>query len=242
MDGTFKSTPALFDQLYTIHGRVRGITVPLVYCLLPSRERDTYQRMMELLKREAANLNLVLQPQIVQIDFEAATLAAIRLCFPNSRIRGCLFHYGQAIWRKTQSLGLAARYKEDPAFNRFVRRALGLPFLPPHLIDDVWLEALNEVDDDEAEQLKNYITLNWVDNLTARFPNEVWSHHDNIGHHLQRTNNCLERWHRTINSTLTAAHPNVYKLIHILQKQQQEGEQNLRLLNAGHALPPPAGY
>ena len=51
-------------------------------------------------------------------------------------------------------------------------------------------------------------------------------------------NNCLERWHRAVNSTLTAPHPNVYKLIHILQKQQQEGEQNLRLLNAGHAPPP----
>ena len=33
-DGTFKSCPAFFNQLYTVHGVLNGHTIPLVYMLL----------------------------------------------------------------------------------------------------------------------------------------------------------------------------------------------------------------
>ena len=42
LDGTFNSSPALFYQLYTIHGRVLGQIAPLVYALLPNKEKFTY--------------------------------------------------------------------------------------------------------------------------------------------------------------------------------------------------------
>ena len=44
-DGTFKYCPTFFMQLYTIHGTVIGHYMPLVYCLLPNKTQDTFQKM-----------------------------------------------------------------------------------------------------------------------------------------------------------------------------------------------------
>lgn len=43
-DGTFKVVPSLFYQLYTIHALKNGITVPMVYGLLPNKTEATYRR------------------------------------------------------------------------------------------------------------------------------------------------------------------------------------------------------
>jgi len=40
-DGTFKSVPLLFHQLYTIHGLEEGNSIPLVYALLPGKSTKT---------------------------------------------------------------------------------------------------------------------------------------------------------------------------------------------------------
>lgn len=44
MDGTFKSCPALFNQLFVIYGSVESgnnrTVVPLVYALMTSRDED----------------------------------------------------------------------------------------------------------------------------------------------------------------------------------------------------------
>lgn len=53
MDGTFKSCPALFNQLFVIHGSVERrnnrTVVPLVYALMTSRDEDLY-RYIQLFK------------------------------------------------------------------------------------------------------------------------------------------------------------------------------------------------
>ncbi|KAK9738131.1 hypothetical protein QE152_g10123 [Popillia japonica] len=40
-DGTLKTVPLLFNQLYTIHGLKEDASVPLVYALLPNRTKET---------------------------------------------------------------------------------------------------------------------------------------------------------------------------------------------------------
>lgn len=44
MDGTFKVTPSIFFQVYTIHVMYKDAVVPLVYALLPNKTEETYQR------------------------------------------------------------------------------------------------------------------------------------------------------------------------------------------------------
>jgi len=44
MDGTFKSSPNLFYQIYTIHGYFRDTqTCPFGLCILPNREENIWK-------------------------------------------------------------------------------------------------------------------------------------------------------------------------------------------------------
>ena len=50
MDGTFKTAPELFFQLYTIHSCTAKKVLPCVYALLPNKQQATYNRLFEILK------------------------------------------------------------------------------------------------------------------------------------------------------------------------------------------------
>ena len=52
VDGTFRVTPSIFYQLFTIHIVKHNQSFPLVYALLPN-ERQTYSRAFLLLKDAA---------------------------------------------------------------------------------------------------------------------------------------------------------------------------------------------
>lgn len=68
-DGTFKSSPVLFDQIFVIHGYRNGNAYPLIYCLTPNRTTATYQSIFRKLK--AINPNLA--PTVIMSDFEKAS-------------------------------------------------------------------------------------------------------------------------------------------------------------------------
>ena len=59
-------------------------------------------------------------------DFELAAIRAFQNTFPMATITGCMFHFGQCVWRKLQS-GFAQRYRDEPGL-------LALAFIPT---DDV---------------------------------------------------------------------------------------------------------
>ena len=49
-NGTFKVSPTLWYQIYTIHAMKNGYTVPCVYALLPNKRKETYTRLFTQLK------------------------------------------------------------------------------------------------------------------------------------------------------------------------------------------------
>ena len=137
MDGTFSSCPALWDQVYILHARKDCSTYPLVFVLLPDRQMTTHRRLFRLLKNHLQEkLQQELAPARMQTDFEFVTIQAIHTEFPNAEVKGCFFHYSQAIWRKTQNLGLAVVYKEDPQVQQWIRRVAGLALLPAEQVQD----------------------------------------------------------------------------------------------------------
>ena len=139
MDGTFKTSPELFFQVYTIHSCTANRVLPCAYALLPNKQQATYHRLFEILK-EHQN---ALAPQNVMVDLELAVLNAIDASFPDSSKKGCFFHFSQAIFRKIQSLGLQVRYKDDEDFAHKVRMLAALAFVPePDVINA--FEAVSE--------------------------------------------------------------------------------------------------
>jgi hypothetical protein len=94
VDGTFKSSPVLFHQLF-----VRGhSTFPLVFMLLPKKDTNTYQSALrELVQRYPG-----LAPRVIMSDFELASINAFHESFPLAEQKGCFFHFSQAIFRQIQ--------------------------------------------------------------------------------------------------------------------------------------------
>ena len=62
-DGTFKSVPRLFTQLYTLHSFLVKRSVQLVYCVLSSKTRFDYNRVLNQLDIRCAQDNIHLNPQ-----------------------------------------------------------------------------------------------------------------------------------------------------------------------------------
>jgi len=114
MDGTFKSAAHLIGQIYAIHVCQKGKWVPVVINLMTHKTKNSYIKMLTVLKAEVlARLNKHLSSEYISTDYEQAAIGAIGNVFPNTKITGCLFHFGQALWRKLQSEGLASLYTEE---------------------------------------------------------------------------------------------------------------------------------
>ncbi|XP_067679673.1 uncharacterized protein [Haliotis asinina] len=186
---------------------------PLVYVLLPDRQRVTYTRLFDLLKTKVQEtLSRPLAPSVIQTDFELAAIQAAENVFPQADVKGCLFHFCQAIWRKTQERGRAVTYKEDGEVRKWIRGAVGLPLLPLREVQDAWLDAMNQCPDvRQSDAMNDYIVATWVDDDT-RF---LWNHHATQG---PRTNNNLEGFHSRIGKSLLHVHPNIFRFIELIQK------------------------
>ena len=126
MDGTFKSTPRLFIQLFTIHGQYREHIVPLVYCLLPDKKRETYYKVLDIIKRKLAEMELVFDPDYVISDFETAQIGAVSTQLPRTHQRGCLFHFSQAVYKKVQKYHLSDLYFAKSRCEEFHQTASSL--------------------------------------------------------------------------------------------------------------------
>ena len=71
-DGTFKTVPPLFTQLYTIHGIFNNNIVPLIFALMSEKTEESYRMLLSKLKQ----LQPSLRPISVMTDFETATVKA----------------------------------------------------------------------------------------------------------------------------------------------------------------------
>ncbi|KAL8617637.1 hypothetical protein ACOMHN_038029 [Nucella lapillus] len=194
-----------------------------------NKSQHTYTRLFDTITRLCHERNLPLSPQIIQTDFEIAAIQAYQISFPQSRIRGCFFHFTQSLWRKVQNLGLAVPYRELQEVKSFVRRMAALPLVPLEELDNAWMIIHGEAPGDvqgigeRVEELCDYM---------------IWSHFDTLGEDTVKTNNHLESYHAAFAKNFRCAHPNIFVLVSALKRKQKETEIAINRLNAGHAPPP----
>ena len=138
MDGTFKTVPTIFTQLYTIHGRVGGNDnsriLPLVYALMSGKSEECYRQLFQDLIDFSDEENIQLYPQFILTDFEKAAINAAQTEFPGVQNKGCHFHLAQNVYRKIQAHGLSTRYGIDENFSLLIRHIPALAFLAPDAI------------------------------------------------------------------------------------------------------------
>ena len=243
-DGTFKVSPALFFQIFTIHAIIDdGKTVlPAVYCLMTSKRQDMYNILFARLKAKSPQLN----PLTCVMDFEAAAHAALRAAFPAVQVQGCFFHLSQSIWRKIQDLGLRQAYIRNQRVRVYCKMLAALAFMEPDEVIQGFDSLDEEREDHDLDQLSplyEYFEENYIGRIgrrgrrRPRFNIEMWNVRARCANGLPRTNNKLEGWHRGLQQQFTGDHPNVWRFFRGLQREQVLQHTFLIQHRAGHPGP-----
>ena len=74
-------------EIFHTHNPNRnGVFVPVVFCLLPNKNKDTYLAIWEILQEKCKLLNKCLQPRTIVIDFEMSIHSSVKYIFPNINI------------------------------------------------------------------------------------------------------------------------------------------------------------
>lgn len=139
LDGTLKTAPDIFFQLFAIlglitqisRGREQTVALPFVYALLESKAEVAYSKVLEVVLRHAERLTIaVTLPAYAMTDFELAIINAIRRHIEN--VRGCFFHLRQNVYRQIQANGLQIQYndEEDRSIKEAAQRMCALAFVP----------------------------------------------------------------------------------------------------------------
>ncbi|KAG0438881.1 hypothetical protein DMUE_2819 [Dictyocoela muelleri] len=132
-DGTFKSCPRNFEQIYTIMGSFRVYNLPFVYIIMKNKSFKSYFEAFDYLKSLIQN-----STKFITIDFEMAAFIALKKVFVNAEISGCFFHFNEILFRNIQKFGLKSYYKSNSEFRECFKLFLSLALVPKdHLTDEI---------------------------------------------------------------------------------------------------------
>ena len=107
IDGTFKIVSKPFVQLLSIHLFAKHEDnmkqLPGVFVLMSRKRKKDYKKVLQQI------LKLLPSPPVAErlaADFEDGLWRAVKTVFPDIHMQGCAFHWGQAVWRHVQEIGL----------------------------------------------------------------------------------------------------------------------------------------
>ena len=191
IDATFKVVKAPFSLLFSIHAFLKHgdctKQVPLLYALMSGKRAQDYKAIFKALKKSMKHFQIE-----AVMDFEAGMWSGFRAMFPCVRVKGCVFHWVQAVWRHIQGVGLQEAYNKDAGTHTFLRKLMALPFIPHEHVLRVFLQLASLASDEKLKQICTYIHNTWISGNI--WPPSAWSvFQQNI-----RTNN-VEGWHHKLN-------------------------------------------
>jgi hypothetical protein len=240
MDGTFKTCPTLFTQMFSVHALVCDHVVPLVYVLLVDKSCKTYFSVFNYIRNAMSLDSLIWHPDCILSDFESGLIEAVRLQFPHAHHQGCHFHYAQAVWRHVQELKLAAPYSNDGEVAKPIQLCLALAFIPAAEVQQTFDAICSQVPVTRSVLLEpffRYFLATWVN---GTFPLSMWNKYGADYRH--RTNNVVESWHARLKHRMRN-HPNIFVLVKALKHEQSMSEVTLaRAANGGSPVARRAKY
>ncbi|KAL3125148.1 hypothetical protein niasHT_002817 [Heterodera trifolii] len=148
LDGTFRSAPKPWTQVFVIGCYVNNRMVVAAQALLPGKASKYYAEVLQQLKRSIDPI----RPIKVMCDFETGMLKAMRHVFPSCERSGCNFHMAQALFRKARSMGIFHLFAENNAealsqrksVHKTFRSVLSLALIPPLYIRQAFTTIINE--------------------------------------------------------------------------------------------------
>jgi hypothetical protein len=240
IDATFKCVPKPFKQLLIImgHHKCTRVHFPSSFVLMDSKSEDSYKYVLSAITSWIGKSAF---PKIVTCDFELSLINAISDVFPQGiEIVGCYFHFKQAVKRKFEELGCPRT--ELPYVMGLVgiltvveKDAVELAFayveekLLARNLDITKKMALEKV----LLNFKSYFIHYWIPKF------EFWNIHrflESSLPNIKRTNNCLERYNRRLNSKFPIAHPKIIQFVSTLRQEESYYTQYIRSIMAGSQI------
>jgi hypothetical protein len=219
MDGTFKSCPQFFSQIYGIHGVTNGYYMPLVFVLLGDKSQNSYVYLLNQLLAKCREFGLNFCPTVIVTDFEQSVISSIHTALPTSRHMCCRFHRAQAWWRKIQNVGLSTTFRDNGSNTaKWLKRFFGLSLLPADEVSDTFA---NDIMDDAPTtpgcvEFSDYVWEQYISE-EASFTPYLWAAAPDIS---IRTTNGAESLHGHLNAQFYSAHPNIYVFVETLLRIQ----------------------
>ncbi|CAC5420063.1 unnamed protein product [Mytilus coruscus] len=209
---------------------VDGAMYPLVYSFLPAKSQPVYTMFLTLIKDVCHQYQhqLQLQPTNIFLDYEVAIRNAAYSVFPGINAKGCFPLHPKHVEKSTKT-DLQVPYKEDNHIHQIVRRAAVLPLIPTAEVEDVWLNALTNIDQVDTNNnytsFTDYVTTYWVEQNR-----HLWNHYKTQG---PRTTTYLDGWHSKLKKLVHYPHPNNFKLIKLLKHEEAFNDLTMIQYTAG---------
>lgn len=251
LDGTFKTSPAIFCQIFTILGlRKRnveegeGVPLPYVYALLTHKTQAQYRVVLETVKTAVENYRVQqCVPTKIMCDFELAILNACAEVYPNVPTSGCFFHLGQSAYRRIQTEGLQRAYTDenDRSLKTFLHTVLALAFVPVADVPAAF-QLLRNRCPPCAVGFMDYFDSTYVRGrprrgrrraVAPRYEIRLWNQYQAALDQSHRTNNASEGWHNRFRIVIGKHHPDLYAALTEFQKEQAYTEVCIAELSLG---------
>ena len=156
-------------------------------------------------------------------------------------MKGCFFHFAQAIWRKIQEHGFSKLYKESDTIGKAVKCLVALALIPK---EDVILGfgkiAESLPPDTPITEFLEYFEKTWLGTSgrlgrrsKALFEKEIWNQYEQARIGSQKTNNSVEGWHRAFQHGMGFAHPTLGKFLTFLRREQGWTEVKIARIEGG---------
>ncbi|CAG0902224.1 unnamed protein product [Darwinula stevensoni] len=147
-----------------------SLSMPVVFAFLPDKRMDTYRKLFQALLEICTKAGLSFSPKLFLLDFERGVITTLQLIFPSAMVKGCYFHFTQAIYRKVQEHGISGPFMKSKEVKLSIRRIMALPFIPLESIDDVYLWIIAEAPSlSGVQEFLDYLVETWIDDINPRF-------------------------------------------------------------------------
>ncbi len=194
---------------------------------LPNKQLETYNEFFKQVRQLLTTLELQMSASWAMCDFEVNIRAAIAEHFPEVKLLGCHFHYGQAIWRRVVEAGLKSKYSRcEKGLSTLVRSAIGLAYVPLDRMDDgmsVLKEITSELSNGRekafGENLVSYMERVWIN---GPYPPSTWNQFEHVG---VTTNNFNEGYNSRLSSKKEISrHPNPFVLVDVIKSELRRAD------------------
>lgn len=256
--GFLKVSPPIFTQVFTVLGAVPAVVgdrqsekvaLPLVYALLSSKEERQYKAVLQAIITAADDYGINnCKPHTMMSDFELAIVNAILSKFPGIDVILCFFHLKQSAYRHIQALGLQGAYNDanDTSVRDFCHMLAGLAYVPVRDVRNAYL-ALRPTAPNVGRmgEFLEYFEQTYITGIPGagrrarvppRFEPKLWNIYEATLQGRAATNNSSEGWHNRFATMLESQHPDLWKLIDALKKEQGDTEISILELRLGRKI------